>query len=153
MSLTSGLAIYSAILSTLLALIEVLKFYKDRANIKVTVRGGYNVYPANHPKNPYGDKDLVLITASNKGKRPVALKKACLLMPRRSKRKYLLGVDSITSIDLTEGKSHDYYILEDEIKKTGLSSDKYIACVIDATGRYHWSHNIFVRFLKLHRIK
>jgi hypothetical protein len=148
--LTKGLAIWGAILSTILAILKIVEFYKDRANIKVRVKGGYYVYPANHPKNPYGDKSLVSITASNNGRRNVTLKKAGLLMPRGGK--YLVPVGSIKSIELSEGKSHDYELSEDEIKQKGLTPDKYVAFVIDANGQYYWSHNFLKRLIKLHRI-
>ena len=149
--LTKGLAIWGAILSTILAILKIVEFYGDRANIKVSVKGGYYVHPANHPNNPYGDKSLVSITASNNGKRNVTLKKAGLLMPRGGK--YLVSVGSIKSIELTEGKSHDYELSEDEIKEKGLMPDKYVAFVIDANGKYYWSHNCLKRLIKLHRIK
>ena len=155
LTLTTILAIWGAVISTILALLKVKEVYReDKPRIKVTVVGGYYVLPKNHPQNPYGDKPLVSITAVNIGRRPVTLKKAGLLMPRgQKKKKYLLNVDSITSIDLTEGKSHDYYLLEDKIKNKGLTPDKYVAFVIDAAGKYYWSLGVFKRFLKLHRIK
>ena len=154
-TLTTILAIWGAVVSTILAFLRVKEFYReDRPKIKVTVEGDYYVLPKNHPQNPYRDKPLVSITAINVGRRPVTLKKAGLLMPRnKEKKKYLVGVDSVTSIDLTEGKSHDYHLLEDEIKNKGLTPDKYVAFVIDAAGKYYWSHGVFKRYLTLHRIK
>lgn len=150
-TLTTILAIWGAVVSTILAFLKVKEY---RARMKVTVAGGYYVLPKNHPKNPYGNKSLVSITAVNIGRRPVTLKKAGLLLPRSEKKtKYLLAAESIVSIDLTEGKSHDYQLLEDEIKNAGLTPDKYVACVIDATGKFYWSHGVFKRFLTLHRIK
>jgi len=75
-------------------------------------------------------------------------------MPRdKEKKKYLVGGDSVTSINLTEGKSHDYHLLEDEIKNEGLTPDQYVAFVIDAVRRFYWSHGVFKRYSKLHRIK
>jgi len=149
--LTTGLAIWGAILSTILAILKLFEFYRDRANIKVSVKGGYHVYPKNHPNNPYGDKALISITASNNGRRNVTLKKAGLLMPRGGR--YLVPVGSITSIELTEGKSHDYELSEKEVEEKGITPDKYVAFVIDATGKYYWSHNFLRRLIKLHRIK
>jgi len=36
--LTKDLAIWGAILSTILAIIKIVEFYRDRANIKVSVK-------------------------------------------------------------------------------------------------------------------
>ncbi len=148
MTLTAGLAIWGAVLSTLLAVLKLIEFFRDRANIKVTVRGNYKV-----PEDPlYGDASYVLITAANKGRRPVTITHASLLVP--GSQEYLLAKDSLTHVELTEGKSHNYPINENDVKsKSGLHPDKYVACVIDATGRYFWSHNFLMRFLKLRRIK
>jgi hypothetical protein len=149
MTLTAGLAIWGAILSTLLAVLKLVEFFRDRVNIKVTVRGNYKVYP----KDPlYGDASYVLITAVNKGRRPVTITHASLL--GSGSQEYLLDKDSLTHVELTEGKSHIYHINENDVKsKSGLHPDKYVACVIDATGRCFWSHNFLIRFLKLHRNK
>lgn len=155
MTLTTILAIWGAVVSTILVILKVKEFYREnRPKIKVTVAGGYYVLPKNHPQNTYGDKPLVLITAVNMGRRSVTLKGAGLLMPKgEEKKKYLVGIGSVASIELTEGKSHDYHLLEDEIKDERLTPDKYVAFVIDATGKYYWSHGVFKRYLILHRIK
>lgn len=153
MSIIFVLAVWGAVLSTLLATLEILKYRKDKPNIIVNIKGGYKFYPVDHPYNPYGNSTLLVISASNRGKRPITLTKAALLMPRGSKGRHLMCTD-LSPIELTEGKSHDYYIKE-EILKTqySLSPQKYVAFVVDATGRFYWSHNFLIRFLKLHRIK
>jgi hypothetical protein len=155
LTLTMILAIWGAVISTVLALLKVKEFYReDRPKIKVSVAGDYIVIPKESLQNPYGDKPLVSITAVNIGRRPVTLKKGALLLPKGvQKKKYLLGLGSIGSIELTEGQSHDYYLLEDEIKEKGLTPDKYVACVIDAAGRRYWSHGVFKRYSILHRIR
>ena len=153
-TLTISLAVWGAIVSTVLAFIKIKEFlYEGKPRIRVAVAGDYYVLPSDHPQNPYGDKPLISITAINVGRRPVILKKAGLLMPKGKGKKYLISVGSITSINLSEGQSHDYNILEDEVKSKGLTPSKYVAFVIDATGKYYWSHNIFMRFLKLCRLK
>ena len=139
-------------MSSILAGLKILEYRKDRADVKVTVRGNYEVVPTT---TVYGKRPIVLITAVNKGRRPVTLRGAALLSPR--KRHYLLCADSMTAmrdIELTEGKSHQYLMSEDDLKKKHeLTPEKYVACVWDATGRYYWSHNILKRLLKLHRVK
>lgn len=57
-------------------------------------------------------------------------------------------------IEVTEGKSHNYYMNEEDLKsKYKLTPDKYVAVVIDATGGKYYSHNILMRLLKVGRIK
>ena len=153
MILTTALAIWGAGLSTLLAILEVIKFRRDRIDIKITVRGGYKVYPK---ENPYGDTTLLSINVANKGKRPVTIKKAGLLLPRGSKTKLLMCGNLITAskpVELTEGRAHDYNMDEDQVKReNSLTPDKYIAWAQDSTGRIYWSRNFLVRLIKLQRI-
>jgi hypothetical protein len=115
MNITLVLAIWGSILSSILAGLKILEYRKDRADVKVTVRGNYEVVPTT---TVYGKRPIVLITAVNKGRRPVTLRGAALLSPR--KRHYLLCADSMTAmrdIALTEGKSHQYLMSEDDLKK------------------------------------
>jgi len=154
MNLTLILAIWGSVLSTILAILELFKFRRDRAIINVRVRGDYVFIPKDHPGNPYGDKSLISISVSNSGRRPVTLKKAGLLLPRgTAKSKYLVPFGSVKTIELGEGKSHDYDFLEEEAKKYGLLPNKYVAFALDATGKCYWSHNILKKFYKLKRIK
>lgn len=152
MNWTLVLALWASILSTILAVVKILEYRKDRLHIKVTVKGNYRIVPIT---KAYGNRPLVVITAANRGRRPVTLLKAGLLLPR--KEGYLLCFDSMTamrSVELTEGKSHDYLMSEDDVKKKyALTPKKYVAFVSDATGRSYWSHNILRRFLKLRRTK
>jgi hypothetical protein len=151
MNWTLILAIGGWFLSIMLGVLKVLEYRRDRPNIKVRVKGDYKISPTT---TEYGDKPLVIITVANRGRRPVTLVKAGLLLPKRG---YLICLDSMTAtrpVELTEGKSHDYIMSEEDLKsKYGLTPEKYVACVWDATGKSYWSHNILKRFLKLHRIK
>ena len=156
MSSTLILAIWGSVLSTILAFLKILEYRKDKADVKVTVKGNYKIFPQ---KTVYGDKKLVLITAANRGRRPITLRGAALLLPRGKPEKtgYLLCADPMTAmrdVELSEGKSHQYLMEENGlIDKYKLPPEKYVACVWDATGRYYWSHNIIQRFLKLHKVK
>jgi hypothetical protein len=154
MTLTTVMAIWGSIVSTILALLKVSESYREgRPRIKVTVRGDFYVVPTNHPLNPYGDQSLLSITAVNIGRRPVTLEKAGLLTQKGEKNTYAIFGDSVKSIHLTEGKSHAYNLLENEIKGKGLTPNKYVAFVCDASGRFYWSHNILRRYLKLRRFR
>lgn len=153
MNWTLFLAIWGSVLSTVLAVIKILEYRKDRGDIKVTVRGGYNVAP---PTTIYGDKKYVLIVATNKGRRPVTIKGVALRLPRNNQEKlsFLLCPDAIKNVELTEGRDHQYLIPEEDLmKKYDLPKEKYVACAWDATGKYYWSHNFLKRLFKLGRIK
>ena len=152
-TLTAILAIWGAFLSTILAVIRILGFRKDRANIVVTVCGGYKFHPAD---TVYGDKLYIIISAANKGRRPITLTTAFMPTPRDIMKKQnvsaLICGDQYTAgpVELTEGKRHQYYMLESKI---GFSKDKYIAGVADATGRLFYSHNYIKRLWKLKRFR
>jgi hypothetical protein len=152
MNWTLVLAIWGALLSTVLAVVKILDYRKERANVKVAVKGSYKVVPISRT---YGNRPLVMISVVNTGRRPVTLMGAALLLPRKAG--HLVCIDSMTAarpVELTEGKPHQYLMFEDDVKnKYGLAPRKYVACVWDGTGKYYWSHDIFKRLLKLRRIK
>ena len=154
--LALALAIYGSILSTILAVLKILEYRKDRPNVKVTVQGNWTF---NTPTTVYGNKRYVVIRATNKGRRPVTLELAALLKPRKKSEEfpYIICADPYTAakpVELTEGKSHDYLLLEEGLDKDcDLAPNKYVACVRGATGKFYWSHNILQRLIKLHRIK
>ena len=154
MTLIDILAIWGAGLSTFLALLKLLGFRKDRAIVKITVKGGYKVFSKN---NPYGDMTILSVTVANRGRRPITIKNVGLIMPRGSKAGLIVCADPITALkpfELTEGKSHVYNFNEDEIEKENkLTPDKHIACAADATGKIYYSHNFLTRLIKLHKIK
>ncbi|RKX29341.1 MAG: hypothetical protein DRP46_07315, partial [Candidatus Zixiibacteriota bacterium] len=83
LTLTDILALWGAIISTILATIKLMDFMRDKAKIKVRVKANYQVYPRN---NEYGDKVLIMIEASNRGRRPITLTKAYLIAPRRLRK-------------------------------------------------------------------
>jgi hypothetical protein len=151
--LTLILAIWGALLSTVLAVVRILDFRKDRADIVVKVNGRYKFYPQN---TAYGDKSYIIITAANKGRRPVTLRTAFMPVPRNIKKKQNISAyicadpNTAKPIELTEGKYHQYYVLENEI---GIPETKYVAGVADATGRLYYSHNYIKRLWKLKRFK
>jgi len=97
--------------------------------------------------------NLVIIKAVNRGRRPVTLNNASLLLPNGN---YLLCGDSTTAkvAELTEGKSHVYLMDEDSLKeKYKLTPNKYVACVIDTLEKHYWSCGILMRLLKVSRVK
>jgi hypothetical protein len=153
MSIDFGIAIWGAILSTILAVIRIFEFKNDRRRIKIKVKGGFRIIP---PIPPYGDNPQIVITAANLGKRPVTIVGAALLLPRKkgAERGYLVCGENIKSVEIREGQSRDFLMPEDELNQEyGLHQDKYVAYVWDAAGRVYWSHNILIRLIKLGKIK
>lgn len=140
------------LISGILLLLRILEYRRDRASIKVTVRGNYGIIPED---TRYGSGNKIVITVANKGRRPVTLTKAGCLLPRNCKYHFFYFRDSLDStVELKEGKSHVYITDEEKVKKEyNLTPDKYVAFVVDATGKCYWSHNKLERLRKLGRIK
>lgn len=91
-SITTLLAIWGACLSTVLAIIEIKKFFKDKGILKVTVKGNYQVIPE---MPPYGNKSLILIDVVNKGRRPIFITQVGMLMSRNVRKgniQYLMNL-------------------------------------------------------------
>ncbi|MBI4833399.1 MAG: hypothetical protein HY811_01080 [Planctomycetes bacterium] len=145
------LAIWGAALSTILAVFKIFEYRRDKASIKVSVKQVYE----SSPTNSITRKNMIRILVVNKGRRPVTLKEAGLRQPKNLGGNDLVETQNLSKeVELTEGKSKDFYMDEDQLKeKEKLSSDKYVAFVRDATGKYYWSHNWLSRWRKLGRIK
>lgn len=144
------LSLWGALLSTVLGVIKLFEYRKDRANLKVTVRAGYKQYP---PDPIEGDYHLLLIDVVNIGRRPANIISASLLLPKGG---YLLCIGSRTGhypLELTEGKSHSFTLNEDRIRvQHNMMPSQYVGLVIDATGKKYYSHSMLKRFWKVGRI-
>ena len=148
---TFWIAIYGAVLSSILALFKYLEFRKNRPIIKVSVSGGWQPIPT----TSFPDKTIITIKAVNIGHRPITISGAGLL---GTKKGFLMCADTLsralTPVELTENRSKEYYMGETTVKNEHkLTPDKYIAYVYDVAGRIYYSHNIFQRFIKLGRLK
>ena len=76
------------------------------------------------------------------------------MYPRGADTGFTVSQDSmLQEVELTEGKDQTYNINEEEATKDGLTPDKYVAYVLDATGKMYYSHNIICRLWKLKRFK
>jgi len=148
---TQLLAIWGALLSTLLAGIEIIKFYYEGVRIKVTVRGGFKAMPQD---TVYGNKEYILIVASNGGKRTTTITHAWLMT---SGTINLLCGECFSQgpRKLQEGDYAQFLIEEKESvqKKHGMKPRDYIAVVSDATGRQFYSHKLFIRWFRRIRMK
>ena len=146
---TQILAFWGAIISTLLLGIEIIRFYYEGVHIKVEVRSGFKVFPTD---TVYGDKEYILIVASNKGKRATTITHVWLMTS--GKTSLLCGECCKGPRKLHEGDYTQYLLEEESVKKEyGMKPRDYIAVVTDATGRTFYSHKLFVRWLKRIRMK
>src|SRR5713226_7534083 len=121
-SLTGSLAVYGAILSTVTALIQVINHVKDRANVRLSVRE--NMMPA-FPDRRYAGQPLVIVTATNVGRRPVRIEgfAAHLLFDagRRTTDWYLPDVRPPLPCDITEGETVSAFLIQARVNFESIS--------------------------------
>ncbi len=142
------LTIWGAIVATLLLSLELVRYYSDRPKLSVRVKGDWVIGDS---KGLSDDTSYVVITAVNARKRPITITKAGLLKPRKG---YLVRLtESGNPFELSEGKSYDFPIEESDLQRHGLNSTNYVAVVEDSTGRRFYSHSIFSRIMKVHRLR
>ena len=139
------LAITATTLSVILALIRLYDFYKEKNNIKVTLKG--NMLIADGRAIDENNR-FVMVTVVNMGKEPVTIKGAALKNPKD--RTELLLKESLETLKLQTSDSRDYLIAE---KNIPFNYKKSVACVVDSTGRVHFSHNFIKRIIRLKRIR
>ncbi len=155
MGITLKIALYGAIVSTIgitlsiiTALVQVFSYRRDRADIKIKVRGDYRVYPET---TIYGDKDYVSVNVVNKGRRPIMITQCAVKMPVGAKPKWFTLAEAFQSgpRKLNEGEFTDYMLAEDQLRQCGLTVKDIAVCVLDPVGRYYWADNILIRWWKL----
>lgn len=134
MNLTFSIAIYGAILSSVTAIIQIFSYRRDRADIKVKI---------------YSEQKCpsVFVTVYNKGRRPVTLDKYIIRTTKLTPSKFL------QPIKLLEGEKHDFSIAEYSLIKYNVNDRDVSISVLDGTGRYHWSDNFLMRWIKLRRLR
>lgn len=151
MDTTLKIAIYGALVSTIMAIKQILDYYRDRADIKIWVKGGYKYFPETAV---YKDKIYIRVDVSNRGRRPTTITSCALRIPKKHKKEplwLLIGDSARNPKRLLEGESQTYMAEEDEIKKYNLIDKDLVVCAIDATGKYYWADNVFIRWIKLIR--
>ncbi|MBL7130297.1 MAG: hypothetical protein ISS45_02665 [Candidatus Omnitrophica bacterium] len=140
-NITLILAIWAAFLSTLLAIIEIIKFIKDKPHILVKVENGSVFYNTDEQRL---NKSSIIVSVSNRGSRPVTISKIYLLPP--SNLNMLATINLITNpVEITEGKS---YSIRKELENEASAND-FMACAEDVTGRYFWSHNLIFQLTNI----
>jgi hypothetical protein len=66
----SLLALYGAVLATITAAVQVINHFRDRAKVLLTVKKNMKFAP---PDPRYGNMTMVIITATNAGRRPITI--------------------------------------------------------------------------------
>jgi hypothetical protein len=131
------LALWGATLSTILAIFEFFKFLDERPRLIVKVGKSYgvNFYPNSLPPQA-----SIFVSVANRSKRPITILQLNIYMSKK-----IPLVVSADNYEITEGKTYCWRESEHE---HGMFGDKCVACAVDVTGRYFWSHNLLVRCLK-----
>jgi hypothetical protein len=139
--MADAVAIYGAVIGTVGAVGAGFAIYntaiRDRANIRVRPSFGY---PSFGPIPGGPSSEFVLLTASNRGRRPVTLTSGGLLYPDGSTL-WFSGQTGTLPKEVGEGQSHSVWGYPDDmienIKKKGAAPTH--AFYWDATGRMHRS--------------
>jgi hypothetical protein len=126
---TTILAWEGGILSLLLAVLKVYELRRDRASVAVSYKTGWRVTgsPVYRP-----DKDYLVVTVTNKGRRPVTITNVAGEAKHRGEGSFILA-DSVCygNRELAEGKAVDYLCEQDALDLSKLRG--FLA--FDMTGR------------------
>jgi hypothetical protein len=126
-TITFILAVYGAILATINSSIQIIRHRRDRADVVLKVRR--NVSAINNPR--YGNMKLTLVTATNRGKRPVTIQGFSSKV-LDSLQEYLLNdIQPQTPHEIAESQSITAFVNE------ARQDEKCIECyyVWDSVGR------------------
>jgi hypothetical protein len=100
------LAIYAALLSTLNSMIQVITHLRDRADVVMKVRRNMSALG----QSKYGDMLLIIVTATNRGKRPVTIHGFAATMLDTRKQFYMPDVRPTLPTEITEGHEVAAYL-------------------------------------------
>jgi hypothetical protein len=111
------LAIYGAILSTLTATVQVINHLRDRARVRLTMRK--NMRSPNMGRR-YDGMAMVIITATNVGRRPVTVTGFAMRPLTKKGEKavdfYLPDVRPPTPCEITEGKYVAAFVNQENVE-------------------------------------
>ncbi|PIV22907.1 MAG: hypothetical protein COS40_05060 [Deltaproteobacteria bacterium CG03_land_8_20_14_0_80_45_14] len=124
-----AVAWYAAIVSTLALIITFLKYWSERINVVVKCKSNWRVIGGGSIYAP--NKDYVVVTVINKGKRPVTIQNVGFVSKNKKDEKGILSDSLLGPRELKEGKSTDYLIEQDLVD---LKKIKYFVAY-DLTGR------------------
>lgn len=127
--LTTLLAIYGALLATIVFLWDVIKFFHDRPNLRV--EADYHI----RVSNLGASEPVVGITMINTGKEPLTIVASGFRLDVESDENMATVVDTSLPRELTQGQSHTSCANFDEVVKQKV----LYAWARDATGRVYRS--------------
>jgi hypothetical protein len=152
---TTGLAIWGAVVSTLLGALKIRDHFKDRPIIKVQLMPSMKAFPDH---SVYGKMTVLAAKVINVGRRPTSITHVSVMLPRGhgDRNGYVLCADPLTAtypVELTEGKPHSFVFNQDALTKDyGLTPSQFVVRAEDAAGRSAWSHGRLARWWKLGRM-
>ncbi len=126
------ISILALIQSTALAVLKILEYKRDGANIVLKCETDQYII-AKGGQNPYKDKvKHIVITVMNKGRRPVTITKVAYVSKNKKDKQGIFADSFLPGFrELTEGKSTQYIAEQDKIP---LGDIKYIVAM-DTTDR------------------
>jgi len=130
-SITAGtVAWYAALISTTLLILRILEYCRERTNVVLKCEANHRVIGGSYEE----DKDYIVITVINKGRRPVTIQNVGYIS-KNIKDKHGILTDSLLkgSRELAEGKSTNYLLEQDQVN---LEKIKYFVAY-DQTGRQY----------------
>jgi hypothetical protein len=93
-------ALYAAVVSTLTGVVQISNYFRDRANIRVTVQHRMEIY--GDPR--YKDKTLTVVSVINAGRRPVTITAVGAYRVHPHNHFVLTDCSPALPHELTEGK-------------------------------------------------
>jgi hypothetical protein len=107
-------AAYGAILSTINSAVQLLAHRRDRADIVLKVRRNMSTL-VESPTNPFAEqqvKKFAIITATNRGKRPVTLQSFAMKLLDTNTESLLVDVRPKIPREITEGQYASAFVDE-----------------------------------------
>lgn len=134
LSLTSTLAIYGAALSTLTAVTQVITHLRDRAKVVLKTRKNMKALGLGHA---YDGMTMVIVTATNVGRRPVTMHGFAMLplfKKGQAETHFLLNdVRPHLPFEITEGKDVSAFVNQATVDFDSIS----YWYAWDSTGRHY----------------
>lgn len=128
LTLTDVVAFWGAITGTASLVVAYFTYRRDNIKIKVDVKKGWRVM---HSPDHDPNEDQVIVTVSNKGRRPVTITQVAYQFLKRSYGVVWADSMRLGSRELLEGKSTDYNMPQKDIED--FSEISFFA-VYDAVG-------------------
>jgi hypothetical protein len=156
LTLTLGVALWGAILSTILFALKIRDGWLDRPRLRITIRSGMKPFAGSRAVD-YGTGTLLCVSVANIGRRPTTVECVSLLLPRGAVSRYVAFMkDNISCtypVELTENQGHTFFGREDKLKEVHPLAipDRYVIRIDTPPGHVYWSHGPLARRLKSRR--